>query len=273
MESAFRINAQVAEKMRELILKKATVRFPSDYQLIIKFNPKLRVSREKPTIVFGQNGSGKTILLEMLSGIFPSRVLNSGSIYEMRGEGKEVLEDLRIGFLPANPSLFFMHATVFEEFMSVCQELEQNKKTRPWYNWEQTWRRFAGYHPLTLSIGMQRMLIMDLLITRETDVFFLDEPLSSLDGREQILFFRKVWGLINDSKIIVIATANELIPLLFGSQARVFFAEVIETQMQKETTFTEKRIERDPFAEFANKIDNNASFENMVKLLREIENV
>ncbi len=251
--------------MKELILTRAQIKFPSEYQLTIQFKPELRVSRKNPIIIFGPNGSGKTILLELLSGIFPTRIPNTGVVYKMDVEGGENLRNLRLGFLPANPSLFFMHATVFEEFMS-SRKRGGNEDAFSWYNWEQIWKRYAGHHPLTLSVGMQRMLIMDLLITRNTDVFYLDEPLSSLDGREQISFYHKVRMLMDRSKVIVITTSNELVPVLFGARARVFHAEVTEKRGGKETIFTEVRVEDNPFTSFVSKIVGNSSLGDMGEL-------
>ncbi len=258
--------------MTELVLRKAKIMFSPLSQLIIEFKPELRVSKQQLVVILGPNGSGKTILLEMLSGIFPARPSGNETTSEIELEKKKSFENMRIGLLPANPSLFFMQATVFEEFISASEERGKQDDLQLWHNWEAVWKQYAGYHPLTLSVGMQRMLIVDLLITRGTDVFFLDEPLSSIDGREQILLIHKVRNIIRDSKIVVITTANEMTPLLFGSQAKVFIANVVEDGMQKKSVFVESSIKQNSFTKFVNEVIKNASFEEIVKSVSETEN-
>ena len=144
------------------------------------------------TVIIGPNGSGKSSLLAALAGLRPielgSRLTLMGQ--DLRSMSRQALAR-RLAFLPA-------HADV--PFPLTVEELVLQGEPRPeGLAWaiEALELRDLRHKPVTrLSTGEARRAWLALALARRSRVMLLDEPLSGLDPRYQLLLLRALRELV-----------------------------------------------------------------------------
>ncbi len=143
--------------------------------------------------IVGPSGSGKTTLLHLMNGlIFPtSGSLKVGShTLSKRAHLKKMRS--HIGFVGAFPEQYFFHKTVKEEmeyFYQFCDSFEG--KSRILEVLELVGLQEADlYKNLnTLSEGEKRKVSLALVLLKDPEYLFLDEPTLGIDSKD-----RKEWG-------------------------------------------------------------------------------
>jgi len=144
----------------------------------------LEIKNNEYFVILGPTGSGKTLLLELIAGIWE---VDSGDIYM---DGKNVtrtpLEKRGVGFVYQNYMLF-PHKTVFENIAFGLNMRKVNKeevKTRV----NEMMKLFNIDHlahrlPRTLSGGEQQRTALARALIINPRVLLMDEPLSALDRK------------------------------------------------------------------------------------------
>ena len=132
--------------------------------------------------IIGGNGSGKTTVLNLLSGILkPYR----GKIKRSFLEHKHRNTFGTIGVLPQDPSCCLRAKTVLEELTSslgtsTLTAKEQEKKLSSMIT-DLDLSRLLQRHPYDLSVGEQQKVALATLLLLDSDTLLLDEPTKGLD--------------------------------------------------------------------------------------------
>ncbi|MBN1969522.1 MAG: ABC transporter ATP-binding protein [Candidatus Delongbacteria bacterium] len=146
--------------------------------------------------IIGKNGTGKTTLLKILSGLLKP---NKGSIKlydnEFHSIGKKELYS-KIALLWQNPEYHFIGNTVFEE----CDNIGLLKK----YNLEM----YKDKNPFTLSWGEKRRLSLAILQNLDRKIFLLDEPTFGQDIKNLNILMQQINQMSNEGISFVIVTHN-----------------------------------------------------------------
>lgn len=188
--------------MMEIIADKVSKKYISS-QYIIK-DQSLKLQSNKIYGISGSNGSGKTTLLSLLSGII---IPSKGSVSYYKN-----------GFLVPS-HLWFRHISMaapyadLYDYLSVYETVEFVQKLKGWkINRENS--DILEYIKLNhkrntptreLSSGMKQRLKLGIALLANTQVVFLDEPLSNLDQENKYWYKNLLMSHCSD-RIVVIAS-------------------------------------------------------------------
>ena len=160
----------------------------------------LTASAGRPVLVAGASGSGKTSLLEVISGLASSQ---SGTV---RWQGQTLNQRQRrslCGIVFQFPERHFLGLT-------VTQELKLGHRRLPGERLEQVLRR-VGLHqiersiaPERLSGGQQRRLSLAVQLLRGAQVLLLDEPTAGLDWSVRDDVLQLLADLSRDRVLLVV---------------------------------------------------------------------
>lgn len=157
--------------------------------------------------IVGQNGIGKSVLIEMLAGVAAQ---DSGSIY-LHGEGPSTSMKYKkkLTYIPGAPS-FFPSATG-EDFLRFINStkwgrydlLRVNKMIEE-FGLEQHLRtRFTA-----MSLGTQKKLFLATLAMGDSKLIIMDEPTNALDDRSS-KFLAKTITSLAQTAIVIVATHDQ----------------------------------------------------------------
>ena len=174
-------------------------------QIISSFN--MECSSEKPMLVLGENGIGKSTLLNLIAGI---EVPDSGSIYfndSLYQEGPKSLvdtENRKIGFIFQDFGLF-AHLTVRQNIHFVRGDISDQEIA--------SILNLMGLEDILdkdvdkISGGQQQRTAIARTLVSCPAIILADEPFSSLDEKvtEEIQRFLIDWTRANNQILILIA--------------------------------------------------------------------
>lgn len=217
--------------------KNISFRYEKGQRLLEEFG--LTVEKGSIYAILGGNGSGKTTVLKVLSGI-------------CRPAAGKVKAQGRVVYLSQNPQSIFTEITVQEELAEVFEDYgRKDKKEKAAIRLEEIRNRVnemlefmeltpqREQNPLDLSGGQQQRLALGKVLLLEPDILLLDEPTKGLDAA----FKKKLSQLLRELKqkgmtILMVSHDMEFCAenathcgLLFDGQiissntAREFFAE------------------------------------------------
>ncbi len=154
-------------------------------------NQKLNLELEKINYVTGQNGSGKTILLEYLAGMYGSKI-NLSPLYILN---ETLIEE--------NQSVLFnieMLLDMIEIKMSYSRILDLSKIL----NCELHLDKMVS----EVSSGSKKKITLFPLFAEEisNDVIIVDEPFNYLDAETQKIILARLMHLTNSEKKTIILT-------------------------------------------------------------------
>ncbi|MDX1762524.1 MAG: ABC transporter ATP-binding protein [Christiangramia sp.] len=138
------------------------------------------------TGIVGENGSGKSVLMEIIVGV---RSANKGTVNKYG----------RIGYCPQN-TILFPHLTVQEHFtyFSVAYTIgKKQMKTRSdellhHFNY----KKYLQEKIINLSGGTQQKLNLSLALLHDPDLLILDEPYNGFDWDT----YQRFWDYTNNLK-------------------------------------------------------------------------
>ncbi|OAT79529.1 ABC transporter ATP-binding protein [Desulfotomaculum copahuensis] len=170
----------------------------------------LEVKPKEFFVILGPTGSGKTVLLECLAGMYR---LDSGRIFFA---GKEIThcppESRQIGFVYQDYALF-PHLNVRQNilFGLKCRKMPADQRK------EKLIRicGLLGINPLldrfpgTLSGGEQQRVALARALVMEPQMLLLDEPMSALDPRTRENFQRVLRRMQKDTGILTIHVTHD----------------------------------------------------------------
>ena len=166
----------------------------------------LQVAPGRPLLIAGASGSGKTSLLEVISGLATAQ---SGTV-SWRGRALSHRQRRWLcGIVFQFPERHFLGLSVNQELRlghrRVGQELEQKVLQR--VGLETINRKTA---PERLSGGQQRRLALAVQLLRGAEVLLLDEPTAGLDWSVRTEVLTLLSDLAKDQALLVVTHEPEL---------------------------------------------------------------
>ncbi len=157
--------------------------------------PPLNIKENEIIGVVGQNGTGKTTLLKVIS--------NKNSLYR-----KEVLQNniQSFAFLSQSVNRQLFCNTVYEELFLGIKRISEEEKNYGDYLLEiLELRGLEDLHPIFLSGGQKQKLVFASLLMNKPDLILLDEIFTNLDEKSinSIIFLLKEYREKNNLSIIL----------------------------------------------------------------------
>lgn len=166
----------------------------------------LRIGVGRPMLISGASGSGKTSLIEVISGLAGEQ---DGSVHWHDARLTRRQRRWLCGVLFQFPERHFLG-------LSVIQELKLGHRRLSTERIHQVLRR-VGLHaidlkqaPERLSGGQQRRLALAVQLLREPDVLLLDEPTAGLDWSVRDDVLSLLQDLAKDKVLIVVTHEPDL---------------------------------------------------------------
>lgn len=166
----------------------------------------LRVSSGRPVLISGASGSGKTSLIEVISGLAGAQ---RGTV-TWKGQGLTRRQRRWLcGVLFQFPERHFLG-------LSVSQELKLGHRRLSTDAMHQALRRVGLSNvdlkqaPERLSGGQQRRLALAVQLMRQPDVLLLDEPTAGLDWSVRDDVLELLQDLARDKVLIVVTHEPDL---------------------------------------------------------------
>ena len=166
----------------------------------------LRVSSGRPVLISGASGSGKTSLIEVISGLAGAQ----GGTVTWKGQSLTRRQRRWLcGVLFQFPERHFLG-------LSVSQELKLGHRRLSTDAMHQALRRVGLSNvdlkqaPERLSGGQQRRLALAVQLMRQPDVLLLDEPTAGLDWSVRDDVLALLQDLASDKVLIVVTHEPDL---------------------------------------------------------------
>ena len=193
-------------------LRNVTVRYGSAI-ILQNINWTIRVGES--WALLGPNGSGKTTLLSLILGDNPQAYTNHVEVFgHRRGTGESIWElKQRIGWVSPELQLHFnQQVSCFEVVASGFHETiglfepataRQRRATREWLARFQL-LQFAHSPLFSLSLGLQRMVLLARALVKQPKLVILDEPCQGLDGEHRKMFVHALDQLLRGGVLTAI---------------------------------------------------------------------
>eukprot|EP00831_Metopus_contortus_P080723 TRINITY_DN8322_c0_g1_i1.p1 TRINITY_DN8322_c0_g1~~TRINITY_DN8322_c0_g1_i1.p1 ORF type:complete len:414 (+),score=59.01 TRINITY_DN8322_c0_g1_i1:987-2228(+) len=149
------------------------------------------VSNHEVFTVLGQNASGKTSLLKVLSNTIPA---NEGQIF-LDGERVTSNSAFSIGYCPQFNTIFEnltveRHLNMYAAIKGIPVQFREEMKNMVLSALEL--ELYRNHTPETLSVGTKRKLTIAIALLGQPSILLLDEPSNGIDPRVR----RAMWHLI-----------------------------------------------------------------------------
>lgn len=187
----------------ELTLELENIRFNYKKSDDLFRNLSLKLHKNEILGIVGENGKGKTTLLEIICG------LRKQTVGEIRINGKKYKAKDRI-----KNTYFVMQDSDYQLFTeSVENEIYLGSKKDP--NYEEKGIEilkimglydYIKRHPASLSGGQKQRLSIAVSYMKDADIICFDEPTSGLDYKSMINVSNLLKSLANQGKAIVVIT-------------------------------------------------------------------
>ncbi|MCF7729862.1 MAG: ATP-binding cassette domain-containing protein [Chthoniobacterales bacterium] len=176
--------------------------------------------------IFGPNGVGKSTLMRAILGLCP---IYEGSI-QLFGEnpGKQ---NRFIGYLPQSQSL--LGTTTLTARALVAAVHHGEKWGVPWLSSKDSYqveralelseaKDYADTPFSLLSGGEKKRVMLAQALIDEPKLLILDEPLASLDPKNQMLLVQRIRNIQEETGLTILFIAHDVNPLL-GAMSRVMY--------------------------------------------------
>jgi molybdate transport system ATP-binding protein len=203
-------------------MRRVTVRYGAS---IILHNVNWTVRAGESWALLGPNGSGKTTLLSLILGDNLQSYTNDIAVFgKARGSGESIWNlKRRIGWVSPELHLHFGDAaTCFEVAASGFYDTiglfqpptsRQRVAVRQWLERFQL-LEYASSPLFSLSMGLQRAVLLARALVKNPPLLILDEPCQGLDSAHRQFFVRMVNGLVRAGSVtaIYVTHRNDEIP-------------------------------------------------------------
>jgi cobalt/nickel transport system ATP-binding protein len=170
----------------------------------------LKIGEGERVAIIGANGSGKSSLLMVLSGLLKPKT-GYVRIYGIEPNKKNV-ETIRrmVGVVFQDPDDFLFNPTVRDELMYAPLQLswstEEIEKAVKEYSEIFNLHEILHKPPFRLSGGEKKKVEIASVMIAKPKILFLDEPTANIDGKAK----RKIMELLNDFNGTLVLTSHEL---------------------------------------------------------------
>lgn len=176
--------------------------------------------------IFGPNGVGKSTLMRAILGLCP---MQSGSIHlcgNSHGKANQY-----IGYLPQSHSFLETSSLTVRALVGAVYHGE--KWGIPWFSARTASkveralelaeaREYANAPFSLLSGGEKKRVMLAQALIHEPKLLILDEPLASLDPKNQMLLVQRILQIQQETDLTILFIAHDVNPLL-GAMTRVMY--------------------------------------------------
>ena len=215
-------------------IKDISYYYEKERKIIDSFS--VNIPKDSITAITGKSGTGKTTLIEIISGLAFLGENFSGEIeYNFRNENKEKEDEKlllykniserelyeirkRIGIVFQNTGEQFFSGTVLEEleYNIMKKHKIKNRKSKELSDRINEIAEIFGYDekflmksPFVLSGGEKKMLGLALAICLEPEILLLDEPTGALDYNMTVKFMKIVEKMKKNGTTVILVTHDE----------------------------------------------------------------
>ena len=215
-------------------IKDISYYYEKERKIIDSFS--VNIPKDSITAITGKSGTGKTTLIEIISGLAFLGENFSGEIeYNFRNENKEKEDEKlllykniserelyeirkRIGIVFQNTGEQFFSGTVLEELeYNITKKYKiKNRKSKELSDRINEIAEIFGYDekflmksPFVLSGGEKKMLGLALAVCLEPEILVLDEPTGALDYNMTVKFMKIVEKMKKNGTTVILVTHDE----------------------------------------------------------------
>jgi ABC-2 type transport system ATP-binding protein len=151
----------------------------------------------------GTNGSGKSSIIKMISGIIQK---DKGLIYVKGFDIRLKLNEIKsiIGYMPQNTE-FDNDLTIYENISIYGQlyGLDKTilKKRIQDLSKDLDFHEYLNFYPESLSYGLCRVVMFARAVIHNPEIVLLDEPTSNIDPNYRIIIWNYICNSLKDSTI------------------------------------------------------------------------
>jgi len=163
-------------------------------------NINLKLERGKIVGLLGPNGSGKTTLIKLINGLL---VPTSGTLY-VAGMAPGVESKKIVSYLPERTYLpdWLKVSQAIEFFRDFYEDFDPNKA----YDMLRRLNLDPDRRLKTLSKGTKEKIQLILVMSRNADLYCLDEPIGGVDPAARDYILNTIISNYNDNATIIIST-------------------------------------------------------------------
>ena len=242
-ETEYEINSVYSADLSKISLKEEEIKikikdisyyYEKERKIIDSFS--VNIPKDSITAITGKSGTGKTTLIEIISGLAFLGENFSGEIgYNFRNENKEKEDEKlllykniserelyeirkRMGIVFQNTGEQFFSGTVLEELeYNITKKYKiKNRKSKELNDKIKEIAELFGYDekflmksPFVLSGGEKKMLGLALAVCLEPEILILDEPTGALDYNMTIKFMQIVEKTKKNGTTVILVTHDE----------------------------------------------------------------
>lgn len=160
----------------------------------------------------GVNGSGKTTLCKQMNGLLTPM---TGSVIVdgvVTSESDVSSLSKKVAYLFQNPDHQIFCSTVYEEISfglkNLGMEAESIERKVREYLKLLGLEEYTNVPPLTLSLGLRRLVSIASTLAMEQDLIILDEPVAWLDNSQAIRVIGAIKQVSDSGRTVIIVTHN-----------------------------------------------------------------
>ncbi len=230
LESDEITNEKVEEKSKQEIvieIKNAWFRYKRELPDVV-CGVSLQVKKGEIFAVLGGNGTGKSTMLTLLSGInkaYRGKVFLGGK--EISKIERSDLFSEFLGVLPQNPQALFVKKTVKEDLMQILtdRKIPKAEKEKLALEMAETVEitHLLDMHPYDTSGGEQQRIALAKVLLLSPSIILLDEPTKGMDNHFKNKFGKILKKLQAEGKTILLVSHDIEFCALFADRCGLFF--------------------------------------------------
>lgn len=170
----------------------------------------LTIKKGEIFAILGRTGSGKTVLLESIAGMYPG---DQGQILYDETDITQIPPGLRsLGFLYQD-HILFPHMKVWENIsyglrMHKCSKARQKQRAQELMELLSI-SRIKDQYPGTLSGGESQRTALARALALEPEVLLLDEPFSALDPATRQVLYKQLQAIHRQYECTIIFVTHD----------------------------------------------------------------
>lgn len=163
-------------------------------------NLNLQLSRGRIVGLLGPNGSGKTTLIKLINGLL---VPTDGQVL-INGISPSPATKARVSYLPDCTYLnnWMRVSQIIDYYADFYSDFDKQKA----YEMLKSLKLDAKQQLKTMSKGMQEKVQLILVMSRNADLYCLDEPIGGVDPASRDYILRTIISNYNDNSTVLIST-------------------------------------------------------------------